>query len=127
MAMSKGDVKEQQLRHESPTQEAAAEREGRFGEAAHEHDDKQRDGQAPRTTPGVDGVEQKGAKIDEQAYQAHSAGHAQRLKELIVSRDRMIQADLHAVCIVPHRGAVAEQGIVLPFLDREGPEEIPTG
>src|SRR5207247_9195968 len=107
-------------------QEAAAEREGRFGRAAHEHDDKQRDGQAPRATLSVDGVEQKGAKIDEQAYQAYRAGDAQRLKELIVSRDRMIQADLHAVCVVPHREAVAEQGIVHPLLDREGPDEIAT-
>jgi hypothetical protein len=65
MAMSEGDVKEQELRRESTGQEAAAERERRFGDAAHEHDDKQCDGQAPRTTPSVDGVEQKGAKIDE--------------------------------------------------------------
>ena len=68
MAMSEGDVKEQELRHESTGQEAGAERKGRFGDAAHEHDDKERDRQAPRTTPSLDGVEKKRAKIDEQAH-----------------------------------------------------------
>ena len=67
MAVNEGDVKEQELHRESTTQEGAVESQGRFGDAAHEHDDQQRDGQAARSTPGADGAARKGSEIDEQA------------------------------------------------------------
>ena len=44
-----------------------------------------------------------------------------------MGRGGFVQTDLDAERVIPHRHAVAEQRIAPPFVDRDRPDDVPTG